>query len=75
MMFLGSPLRKVLRMAGGDLAAVLGFVGFAVGISIGVVFLNKGITLRRTNSLNKAEGFLFPPMQVAFLLLLVIAPD
>lgn len=74
LMFLGCPLRMVLRMAGGDLTAILGLVGFAVGISIGVVFLNKGFTLRRTYSLNKAEGFLFPAMQVAFLLLLVIAP-
>ncbi|HBG01358.1 MAG TPA: YedE-related selenium metabolism membrane protein, partial [Firmicutes bacterium] len=44
------------------------------GIWIGIVFLNKGFSLKKTYSLNKAEGFLFPAMQVAFFLLLVIAP-
>jgi len=74
LMFLGCPLRMVLRLAGGDLTALLGLLGFTVGIWIGIVFLNKGFSLKKTYSLNKAEGFLFPAMQVAFFLLLVIAP-
>ena len=33
--FLGCPLRMVLRLAGGDLTAVSGFAGFALGIGAG----------------------------------------
>jgi YedE family putative selenium metabolism protein len=36
--------------------------------------LNKGFTLKKTYSLNKAEGFLFPAMQIAFFILLIAAP-
>jgi YedE family putative selenium metabolism protein len=74
LMFLGCPLRMVLRLAGGDLTAILGLVGFTAGIGLGIVFLNKGFTLRKTYSLNKAEGFLFPALQVAFFILLIAAP-
>ncbi len=64
----------VLRLAGGDLTAILGIVGFTAGIALGIFFLNKGFTLRKTYSLNKAEGFLFPAMQIAFFILLIAAP-
>ncbi len=74
LMFLGCPLRMVLRLAGGDLTAILGLVGFTAGIGLGIVFLNRGFTLRKTYSLNKAEGFLFPAMQIAFFTLLIVAP-
>ncbi len=75
LVFLGCPLRMVLRLAGGDLTAILGLVGFTAGILLGIVFLNKGFTLKRTYSLNKAEGFLFPAMKIAFFILLVVAPS
>ena len=38
--FLGCPLRMVLRMGGGDLNAVVGLVGFTLGIFIGIQFLS-----------------------------------
>lgn len=74
LMFLGCPLRMVLRLAGGDLTAMLGLVGFTAGIGVGIVFLNKGFSLKRTYSLNRAEGFLYPAMQISFFILLILAP-
>ena len=74
LMFLGCPFRMILRLAGGDLNALLGFAGFAAGILTGVFFLNKGYTLKRTYRLSKTEGFLFPAIQVVFFILLVAAP-
>lgn len=71
-MFLGCPLRMILRIAGGDLNAVVGLVGFAAGIALGVVFLNKGFTLGRTYTLKKHEGFVFPIINVFFLILVVV---
>jgi YedE family putative selenium metabolism protein len=74
LMFLGCPLRMVLRLAGGDLTAVFGLLGFTAGILVGVAFLNKGFTLNRTYNMSKVEGFMFPAMQVALLILLITAP-
>lgn len=74
LMFLGCPFRMILRLAGGDFNAILGFAGFACGILTGVFFLNKGYTLKRTYKLSKTDGFLFPSVQIIFLILLVAAP-
>lgn len=74
LMFLGCPFRMILRLAGGDLNAIFGLVGFAAGILCGVFFLNRGYSLKRTYKLPKTEGILFPAVQAVFLALLVAAP-
>lgn len=74
LMFLGCPFRMILRIAGGDLNALLGLGGFACGILTGVFFLNRGYSLRRTYSLPKVEGLLLPAVQIVMLVLLVAAP-
>lgn len=74
LMFLGCPFRMILRLAGGDLNALFGFLGFFAGIGIGIFFLNKGYTLKRTYKLQKLEGTVFPVIQAVLLVLLVAAP-
>ena len=69
LVFLGCPLRMVIRIGGGDLNAVVGLAGFIVGILVGVVFLKKGFTLGRAYGQAKAEGAAFPALlTLAFLL-------
>lgn len=75
LMFLGCPFRMILRLAGGDLNAILGLVGFVLGILAGVFFLSKGYSLRRTYSLPALEGAVMPSVQVAVLVLLAAAPS
>lgn len=74
LMFLGCPFRMVLRLAGGDLNAVFGLLGFVGGILIGIFFLKRGYSLRRTYPQNTAEGYLLPAVQVVLLLLLLAGP-
>lgn len=74
LVFLGCPLRMVLRLAGGDLNSLLGLAGFTGGIYLGVLLLNKGFTLKRTFALPDTEGYLFPLVQLFFLLLLLWKP-
>lgn len=74
LMFLGCPFRMIVRLAGGDLNAIVGFVGFALGIVTGVFFLNRGYSLKRTYKLPASEGAVLPVMEVIFLVLLVAAP-
>ena len=42
LVFLGCPLRMVIRMAAGDLNAWVGLVGFALGVASGAACLAKG---------------------------------
>ncbi len=75
LMFLGCPFRTILRLAGGDLNALFGLLGFVLGIGAGILFLNKGYSLKRTYKQPKAEGFIFPVVQVVLLVLLIVAPS
>ncbi len=60
LMFLGCPLRMAIRLGGGDLNALVGLVGFFVGILVGVFFLKRGFTLGRAYGQSKTEGAAFP---------------
>ena len=75
LVFLGCPLRMVIRIGGGDLNAVVGLVGFAVGILIGILFLKRGFSLRRAYQQSMAEGLVFPALMVGLLALLLMRPD
>lgn len=72
LMFLGCPLRMVLRLAGGDLNAILGLLGFAAGIGVGIFFLKKGFSLGRTYAQPKLEGLVLPMSSVALLVMLLV---
>lgn len=74
LMFLGCPFRMILRLAGGDLNAMLGLLGFALGILAGVFFLKRGYSLKRTYTQTKLDGVIFPVIQVVVFILLVAAP-
>lgn len=74
LMFLGCPFRMLLRIAGGDLNAWAGLLGFASGIYAGIFFLNRGYSLKRTYKMTSAEGGLLPAAALALLVLLLTAP-
>jgi len=74
LLFLGCPLRMVLRIAGGDLNAVIGLAGFIGGILTGIFFLNRGFSLKRGYDQPAVEGAGLPVLSVLLLVLLVAAP-
>ncbi|HUU97410.1 MAG TPA: YedE family putative selenium transporter [Phycisphaerae bacterium] len=74
LVFLGCPWRAVLRLAGGDANAILGIVGLAVGIAIGVQFLKMGFSLGRSYPTRTLAGLAMPFVMVVLLLLAVLYP-
>lgn len=74
LVFLGCPWRALLRLAGGDLNAVLGLLGLAVGISIGVWFLKNGYNLGRSYRAKSVVGWIMPAIMVFLLLLVIFQP-
>ena len=74
LVFLGCPLRMVLRLGGGDLNALVALAGFAAGILVGIFFLNKGFNLKRTYTVNKAEGYAFPVALTGLFALSLVVP-
>jgi len=74
LVFLGCPLRMVIRLGGGDLTAVAGLFGFLAGILIGVVFLKRGFSLGRAYPVKAGEGLALPGVMIGLLALLLLAP-
>lgn len=74
LMFLGCPFRMLLRIAGGDLNALVGLVGFVGGIYAGIFFLNRGYSLKRTYKMTTTEGSLLPIIAITLLAFVISAP-
>jgi len=75
LVFLGCPWRAMLRLAGGDLNAVLGIAGLVFGIWIGTLFLKNGYNLGRSQKTYPSVGLLMPLIAFGFLLLVFIYPQ
>jgi uncharacterized protein len=75
LVFLGCPWRALLRLAGGDLNAVLGLAGLVFGIWLGTLFLKNGYNLGRTQKTHTAAGMLMPAVMLGFLILMLIFPQ
>ncbi|NMA87009.1 MAG: YedE-related selenium metabolism membrane protein [Tissierellia bacterium] len=75
LVFLGCPLRMILRLANGDLNAITGLIGYLIGIFIGIQFLKKGYTLGPSVDQPKVSGYIMPMVAVALLIFLIVKPD
>ncbi|NHM26427.1 YedE-related selenium metabolism membrane protein [Desulfofundulus sp. TPOSR] len=75
LVFLGCPVRAVLRLAGGDLNAGVGLLGLGAGVAIGVQFLKSGFSLGRAVPQQKGNGYIFTLFMFLLLILLLARPS
>jgi len=73
--FLGCPWRALLRLAGGDMNAVIGLIGLATGIGVGTLFLRRGYSLGRAQKTKAAAGWVMPLIMIGLLLLALFRPQ
>lgn len=71
LVFLGCPVRAVLRLAGGDLNAGVGIIGLIAGVFSGIWFLYRGFSLGRASSQNSVSGYIFPAAALVALVMLL----
>jgi len=74
LVFLGCPWRALLRLAGGDLNAILALTGLVVGIGIGVLLLRFGFSLGRAHPAPAITGWLMPAAMLGLLVLAILQP-
>jgi YedE family putative selenium metabolism protein len=64
----------LLRLAGGDINAVVGLIGLSVGIAIGDQFLKYGYNLGRSYKTYYSAGLIMPGIMAGLLILLILSP-
>jgi YedE family putative selenium metabolism protein len=75
LVFLGCPWRALLRLAGGDLNAILGLSGLVVGVALGAFFIRNGYNLGRAQRAPLVVGLTLPLAMVGLLLLAIFTPQ
>ena len=71
LVFLGCPLRMVIRMSAGDLNAWVALIGFILGVSTGAIALKNGFSLGRAHETQKESGAVLPVLMAGILVLLL----
>ena len=69
LVFLGCPLRMIIRMSAGDLNAWVALIGFILGVGTGVFALKKGFSLGRAHLTNRVSGGVLPVLMLGVLVL------
>lgn len=69
LVFLGCPLRMIIRMSAGDLNAWVTLIGFILGVGTGVFALKKGFSLGRAHLTNRVSGGILPALMLGVLIL------
>jgi len=73
--FIGCPIKMILRLAAGDLTAIAATLGLMFGIWVGVRYIKGGFVLDREKELPKANGFVIPLFAVLLLVFLLLDPS
>ncbi|UCH86486.1 MAG: YedE-related selenium metabolism membrane protein [Dehalococcoidia bacterium] len=75
LVFLGCPWRALLRLAGGDLNAILGLTGLVAGVTVGAMFIGSGYNLGRAQRAPLIIGLVLPAAMLGLLLLAIYTPE
>lgn len=74
LVFLGCPVRALLRLAGGDLNGITALGGIVVGAATGIYFLKRGFNLGRSTQMRASAGWVMPAVMLGILLLAIFTP-
>lgn len=73
--FMGCPIKMLLRISAGDLTAFVGLAGLSAGVYIGIKFIEGGFSLGEPVHQPAPNGFLIPALMFFLLVLLFSEPD
>lgn len=73
--FIGCPVKMVLRLSAGDLGALVGLLGLIGGVYIGLEFVENGFQLGEAKPAPLANGLIMPAFMFFLLLLAILKPS
>jgi hypothetical protein len=74
LVFLGCPVRMLIRITGGDLNGITALVGMVGGILVGVFLLKRGFNLGRSTRMRTPAGWVMPAVMVGLVFLIFLQP-
>ena len=72
--FIGCPIKMILRLAAGDLTAIAAVLGLMFGVWLGVKYIKGGFVLDQPKELPRINGFVMPLLALLLLLFLLLDP-
>jgi YedE family putative selenium metabolism protein len=72
--FIGCPIKLMLRLTAGDISAVSGIFGLVVGVWVGLKSLAKGVEFEPQSGCKASGGILIPGLFVLLLLFFLVRP-
>ncbi len=72
--FIGCPIKMILRLAAGDLTAVAAVAGLAAGVWIGAKYVRAGVAMDRPDRLPTINGYIFPVFALLLMVFFIIRP-
>ncbi len=72
--FIGCPIKMVLRLGAGDLTAAVGAAGLVAGVLTGIGYLRRGFYLGHADSRPVFSGLLMPAAMLLLLAALALPP-
>ncbi|MCI5167124.1 MAG: YedE-related selenium metabolism membrane protein [Candidatus Electrothrix sp. GM3_4] len=73
--FIGCPIKMILRLGAGDLTAVAALLGLLFGIWLGGKYIRAGSVLDRSQSLPTINGYILPGIGFLLLIFLLLKPS
>lgn len=72
--FIGCPIKMILRLAAGDLTAIAAVLGMMFGIWLGSRYIRAGSVLDRDKELPQINGYILPGIGLLLLLFALLQP-
>ncbi|MCK5243912.1 MAG: YedE-related selenium metabolism membrane protein [Desulfobacterales bacterium] len=72
--FIGCPIKMILRLAAGDLTAIAATLGLIFGVWLGVRHIKGGFVLDQPRELPRINGFVIPLLAIILLIFLLVDP-
>ncbi len=73
--FIGCPIKMILRLGAGDLTAVPAVLGIGAGVYAGVRYLLSGFSLDQPRQMPTVNGIFLPFFAVLLFVFLIVHPD
>lgn len=73
--FMGCPIKMILRLSAGDFSAIAGVAGLVAGVAAGIAYFKKGFSLGVQTDVGAVNGFVMPVLAAVFLAFIIVQPD